>query len=75
MRMPYTIFPQEVVEKYNLNKMVEKDGYVYFEIRKGIWGLPQVGILTNKLLQEKLKEHGYEPVELTPGLWKQKPDQ
>jgi hypothetical protein len=35
------------------------DGYVYMEIRKGMYGLPQAGVLANKLLKERLARHGY----------------
>ncbi len=40
------------------------------EIRKGMYGLPQAGILTNKLLMERLACHGYFKQLHTPGLWK-----
>ena len=43
-------------------------GYVYLEIRKTIYGLPQTGILANKQLREKLFPHGYYEVAHTPGL-------
>eukprot|EP00957_Ditylum_brightwellii_P150137 11433157-Ditylum_brightwellii.AAC.1 len=39
------------------------------EIRKGMYGLPQAGILANKLSMERLSEHRYYPVQHTPGLW------
>eukprot|EP00957_Ditylum_brightwellii_P182534 13904806-Ditylum_brightwellii.AAC.1 len=39
------------------------------EIRKGMYGLSQAGILANKLLTEQLAEHGYYPIQHTPGLW------
>ena len=39
------------------------------ETRKAIYGLPQAGILANKLLREKLAKHGYYEVNHTPGLW------
>jgi hypothetical protein len=29
------------------------------EIRKGMYGLPQAGILANKLLKKRLARHGY----------------
>ena len=45
-------------------------GYVYLEIRKAIYGLPQAGILANKQLREKLLPHGYYEVAHTPGLWR-----
>jgi hypothetical protein len=41
------------------------DGYVYMEIRKGMYGLPQAGVL------ERLARHGYFEQPHTPGLWKQ----
>ena len=39
------------------------------EIRRGMYGLPQSGILANKLLKERLEVHGYHEVEHTPGLF------
>eukprot|EP00957_Ditylum_brightwellii_P009628 725206-Ditylum_brightwellii.AAC.1 len=42
------------------------------EIRKGMYGLPQAGISANKLLTERLAEHGYYPVQHTTGLWQHK---
>jgi hypothetical protein len=43
---------------------------VYIEIQKGMYGLPQAGILTNKLLQRNLTKDGYRPTQHTYGLWK-----
>ena len=40
------------------------------EIRKGIYGLPQAGILANNLLKKRLAKIGYFEVPHTPGLWK-----
>jgi hypothetical protein len=40
------------------------------EIHKGMYGLPQAGILTNKLLTEQLARHGYFKQPHTPDLWK-----
>jgi hypothetical protein len=58
--------PQETIEKYDLNKL-EQDGKVYIEIQKGMYGLPQAGILTNEMLQRNLD--GYRPTTHTHGLW------
>jgi len=69
MRFPFEIFPQHVVEQYDL-KRKQKNGFVYVEIRKAIYGLPQAGALANKLLKERLAPHGYYEVPHTPGLWK-----
>ncbi len=40
------------------------------DIQRGIGGLPQAGILANKLLEERSKPHGYYKVADTPGLFK-----
>ncbi len=37
---------------------------------RAVWGLPQAGILANKLLQKRLMSHGYYKCKQTPGLWK-----
>jgi hypothetical protein len=36
--------PQETVEKYDLNELTQ-DRKVYIDIQKGMYGLPQAGIL------------------------------
>eukprot|EP00956_Cyclotella_meneghiniana_P005705 scaffold7330_cov24-Cyclotella_meneghiniana.AAC.1 len=69
MRMPIKIIPQHIIDQYNLNDKV-KNGYVYMEIRRAMYGLPQAGVLANKLLKERLAKHGYYEVAHTPGLWK-----
>ena len=47
-----------------------RNGFVYIEIRKGMYGLPQAGILANKLLKERLTLDGYTEQQHTPGLFK-----
>ena len=61
--------PPDIIQQYNLND-IAINGKVYVEIRKGMYGLPQAGILANKLLQKNLAQFGYLPCKLTPGLWK-----
>ena len=39
-------------------------------MRRAVWGLPQAGILANKLLRKCLAPHGYYECKQTPGLWK-----
>ena len=69
MRMPFDIIPAEFADAYNLHEKV-KDGYVYMEIQKGMYGLPAAGMLANRLLKERLKKDGYFELPHTPGLWK-----
>jgi hypothetical protein len=60
--------PQETIDKYDL-KQLTQEGKVYIEIQKGMYGLPQVGILANELLQRNLAKDGYRPITHTHGLW------
>jgi hypothetical protein len=69
MKMPIALFPTDIIEHYRLNEKV-LGGYVYMEIRKGMYGLPQAGVLANKLPKERLARHGYFEEPHTPGLWK-----
>jgi hypothetical protein len=69
MRIPITLFPDHMIEQYQLHAKA-KNGHISVEIRKAIYGLPQVGILANKLLKVRLAPAGYYKVSHTPGLWK-----
>jgi hypothetical protein len=69
MKMPLSLFPSWTREQYNLD-MLAKNGSAYLEMRWAVWGLPQAGILTNKLLQKCLLPHGYYKFKHTPGLWR-----
>jgi hypothetical protein len=60
-------FSGEIVQKYNLNALAV-DGWVYIEIRKGMYGLKQAGLLANQLLQTRVAPFGYYPARHTPGL-------
>jgi mRNA-degrading endonuclease RelE of RelBE toxin-antitoxin system len=44
MKMPLSRFTEEIVQKYNLNALAV-DGWVYIEIREGVYGLKQAGLL------------------------------
>jgi hypothetical protein len=60
--------PQETIDKYDSLNLAQ-DGKVYIEIQKGMYGLPQAGILANELLQRNLAKDGYRPTQHTHGLW------
>jgi hypothetical protein len=68
MKMLLSHFPEEKIQKYNLNAQAV-DGWVYIEIQKGMYGLKQAGLLANQLLQTRLAPFGYYPARHTPGLW------
>jgi hypothetical protein len=69
MRLRLDNLPQEIIDKYNLTKIVNADGWVYVKICKGMYGLPQPSILANKLLEKHLAIRGYYQCQHTPGLW------
>ena len=69
MKMPVDLIPDNIMDLYNLHNKV-KNGLVYMQIQRGLYGLPQSGILVNTILRERLKPHGYYELPHTPGLWK-----
>ena len=48
------------------------NGYVYCEIWKGMYGLPQSGILANQKLVQRLEPKDYALFKHPPGLWRYK---
>jgi hypothetical protein len=71
MKMPIALFPQWIVEQYNLDKHVH-NGFIYMEMQRMVWGLPQSGILANKLLRRHLLPHGYFECASMLGQWRHK---
>jgi hypothetical protein len=67
MKVLSSRFPEKI-QKYNLNALAV-DSWVYIEIRKGMYGLKQAGLLANQLLQTRLAPFGYYPERHNPGLW------
>ena len=59
LKLKLTDIPQEVIDEYKLMEKVTPDGYVYVEIRKGMYGLPQAGLIAQELLEKRLNEAGY----------------
>jgi hypothetical protein len=71
MRLRLNIIPEEIIVKYNLRDLVDEDGWVYIKIRKGMYGLPQAGIIAkNQLLEKQLSEKGCYQCQHTRGLWR-----
>jgi hypothetical protein len=60
--------PEEIIQEYNLQELVTKDGYIYCKICKGMYGLPQVGIIAEELLQERLAKVRYHQSKIISGL-------
>jgi hypothetical protein len=58
--------PEDVIDEYQFKTKSTNNGYIYVEIRKDMYGLPQASILAHKLLEK----HGYHQSKYTPGFWK-----
>jgi hypothetical protein len=68
MRIPAAYVPQAIRDQYNLHNLII-NGYIYLEIQKGMYGLPQSGKLANDELTHHLIKHGYYQARHTPGLF------
>lgn len=66
MKIPIALIPTEIIKEYTLTPLVHK-GHVYMEIRRGMYGLPQAGLLANELLTQRLRPAGYYQCRHTPG--------
>jgi hypothetical protein len=59
MQLKLSDMPEDIIAHFYMLDIVTPDGYVYYKIRQGMYGLPQVGIIAQELLAKRLKEHGY----------------
>ncbi len=53
VRIKLSDIPAEFIEEYKLAG-ADRNGWIYFKIRRGCYGLPQAGILANDLLRSRL---------------------
>ena len=67
MNLPFSIIPDESIAQYNLKG---KGGWVYIEIRQGMPGLKNEGLITNNILTCHLAKLGYTLSTKTPALWR-----
>ncbi len=51
--------PNEVIREYKLKEKAIKNRSIYIRAKHGMYGLPQAGLLANKLLKKRLNKHGY----------------
>ena len=68
-RMKINLFPQDIIEEFNLMDKVDYDGNVFCKVHRGMYGLPQAGFIAQELLEELLMVTGYRQSKLTPGFW------
>ena len=70
MKIHRTDIPSEVWDEYNMEQHVDTNGFIHFEIQKGMYGLKEAGIVAWTALKQHLHKYGYTPVNLTTGLWR-----
>ncbi len=71
-QMKLELFPQDIIDKYDLTNKVDHSSNIHCEVRHGMYGLPQAGIIAQELLEESLLAAGYSQSKITPGYWKHK---
>jgi hypothetical protein len=69
MRIPVPDIPPTILAQYQLAPLIHNNS-VTVEIRKGMYGLPQAGILAHDRLVEHLARHGYIKTPHTAGLFR-----
>ena len=70
IRIKISDIPDEIIKEYKLHNKVTKNGSIYIQANRGMYGLPQSGLLAQELLEKRLNKHGYHQSKLVPGLWK-----
>jgi hypothetical protein len=64
--------PDKIIDEYNLCEKATPDGWVYFKVMRGMYGLPQSGSNSQDELKERLNKEGYFKSLLVPAFWKHK---
>jgi hypothetical protein len=69
-KMKIELFPQDIIDKCGLRDKVDAEGNVFCEVRRGMYGLPQAGIIAQELLTKCLHKAGYRQSEIAAGYWR-----
>ena len=68
MKIPLRRIPQDVIDQYDNMSIVEPDGFLYAEIRKGMYDLKQAACIAFNCLVTLMKPQGYAPLHCNPGI-------
>jgi hypothetical protein len=58
IKINITDIPEEIIKEYKLKDKVTKNGCIYIEANRGMYGLSQSGLLANEQLEKRLNKHG-----------------
>ena len=68
IRLPLKYLPTKFLDLYSLHPFIH-NGSILFIIEKGMYGLPQAGLLAQKQLEKLLAKHGYTHDKFVPCLY------
>ena len=69
MKIRLDMIPDKIISQYNLHDIAD-NGWIYCEIKKGMYGLTPAVKTVNEQLAKHLAPYNYAPVNHTPGLWR-----
>jgi hypothetical protein len=64
------MIPEDFWSQYSDKIVPTKEGYVYAQVEKGMYGLPQAGKVASNALLPRLQAAGYNTTGRIPGLYK-----
>ncbi|KAL7485958.1 hypothetical protein ACHAW6_011552 [Cyclotella cf. meneghiniana] len=62
--------PDKAINECNLHATASCNGMMFVKVIRGMYGLPEAGLLAQELLKKCLNKHGYFQRKLIPSLWK-----
>ena len=72
LRIHSKYFFEDIRQKYNIDSIINKDGYVYCRVNRGLYGLKQAAKLAREQLIKHLEPYGYSPTKQAPNIWAHK---
>ena len=69
MRIHSKYFDKELRDLYNLDSLIDSDGYIYCEVKLGMYRLKQAAILAFNQLKKRLEAKGYRQLKESDGIW------
>jgi hypothetical protein len=70
MRIHRRQLSSTIIAEYDLLEKYFEDDCIYFQVDKGMYGLPQAGLLAQRRLVDHLRKHGYTESKLVPCLFR-----
>lgn len=68
LKLKLTDLPDDVITYYDFHEKGPPNGFIYIEVRKGMYGLAQAVFLAQELFKERLNEKRFKQYKFTPGL-------